>query len=185
MLFRPADLQRIAAGEITLAFRRWERPRVKPGSTQRTPIGVIAFDAVEVVEAISAEEARAAGFETPEQVEAAMPPRGPIHRVSLHLQGPDPRVALREAPPDDALYARLDRMGPWTYEYLQLIADQPAVRAGDLAESVGRERLDFKRDIRKLKELGLTESLNPGYRLSPRGQLTLSSRPNARLKTSP
>ena len=50
MLFRPARPQRIAAGEITLAFRRWERPRVKPGSTQRTPIGVIAFDAVEVVE---------------------------------------------------------------------------------------------------------------------------------------
>jgi hypothetical protein len=173
MLFRPADLQRIAAGEITLAFRRWERPRVKPGSTQRTPIGVIAFDSVEVVETISAEEARAAGFETPEQVEAAMPPRGPIHRVSLHLQGPDPRVALRETPPDDALYARLDRRGPWTYEYLQLIADHPAVRAGDLAESVGRERLDFKRDVRKLKELGLTESLNPGYRLSPRGKATL------------
>ena len=137
---------------------------------QRTPIGVIAFDAVEVVEEISAEEARAAGFETPEQVEAAMPPRGPIHRVALRLEGPDPRVALRETPPDDALFARLDRMGPWTYEYLQLIAEQPAVRAGDLAESVGRERLDFKRDVRKLKELGLTESLNPGYRLSPRGE---------------
>jgi hypothetical protein len=173
VLFRPRDLERIAAGEITLAFRRWERPRVNPGSTQRTPIGVIAFDAVEVVEEISVEDARAAGFETPEQVEAAMPPRGPIHRVSLRLQGPDPRVALRETPPDAALYARLDRMGPWTYEYLQLIADQPAVRAGDLAEAVGRERLDFKRDIRKLKELGLTESLNPGYRLSPRGHAVL------------
>ena len=55
--------------------------------------------------------------------------------------GPDPRVALRETPPDDALFARLDRMGPWTYEYLQLIAERPAVRAGDLAESFGRERL--------------------------------------------
>ena len=174
MLFRPSDLEKIAAGEITLAFRRWERPRVKPGSTQRTPIGVIAFDAVEVVEQISPEEARAAGFETPEQVEAAMPPRGPIHRVELRLEGPDPRVALRETPPDGALYARLDRMGPWTYEYLQLIADQPAVRAGDLAEAVGRERLDFKRDVRKLKELGLTESLNPGYRLSPRGKAALN-----------
>ena len=31
------------------------------------------------------------------------------------------------------------------------------MRAGDLAESFGRERLDFKRDVRKLKELGLTE----------------------------
>ena len=173
MLFRPRDLERIAAGEITLAFRRWERPRVKPGSTQRTPIGVIAFDAVEVVEDISPEEARAAGFETPEQVEAAMPPRGPIHRVELHLEGPDPRVVLRETPPDDALFARLDRLGGWTYEYLQLISERPAVRAGDLAEAVGRERLDFKRDVRKLKELGLTESLNPGYRLSPRGEAVL------------
>ena len=27
----------------------------------------------------------------------------------------------------------------------------------------------FKRDVRKLKELGLTESLEIGYRLSPRG----------------
>ena len=141
---------------------------------------MIAFDAVEVVEEISAEDARAAGFETPEQVEAAMPPRGPIHRVALRLEGPDPRVALRETPPDDALFARLDRMGPWTYEYLQLIAERPAVRAGDLAESVGRERLDFKRDVRKLKELGLTESPSnrSGYRLSPRARLscTLSSR---------
>jgi hypothetical protein len=185
VLFRPRDLERIAAGEITLAFRRWERPRVKPGSRQRTPVGVIAFDAVEVVEAISEAEALAAGFDTPEQVHAAMPPRGPIHRVELRLDGPDPRVVLRETPPDDALFAKLDRMGPWTYEYLQLIADRPEVRAGDLADAAGRERLDFKRDVRKLKELGLTESLNPGYRLSPRGQLTLRSRPNARRKTSP
>ena len=45
MLFRPVDLRRIADGEITLAFRRWERPRVNPGSRQRTPVGVLAFDA--------------------------------------------------------------------------------------------------------------------------------------------
>src|SRR4051812_18825453 len=114
-----------------------------------------------------------------------MKPRGPIHRVALHVAGPDPRIALREQPPDDALLARLDRMGDWTYEYLQAIADQPGVRAGDLAESFGRDRLDFKRDVRKLKELGLTESLEIGYRVSPRGQLTLRSRSNARLNTSP
>ena len=53
------------------------------------------------------------------------------------------------------------------------IADRPAVRAPDLAESFGRETAAFKRDIRKLKELGLTESLDVGYRLSPRGELVL------------
>ena len=36
-----------------------------------------------------------------------------------------------------------------------------------------RERLAFKRDVRKLKELGLTESLDVGYRLSPRGRAVL------------
>ena len=38
---------------------------------------------------------------------------------------------------------------------------------------LGRERLPFKRDVRKLKELGLTESLEVGYRLSPRGRAVL------------
>jgi hypothetical protein len=31
----------------------------------------------------------------------------------------------------------------------------------------------FKRNVRKLKELGLTESLDIGYRLSPRGRALL------------
>ena len=176
MLFRPADLSRIAAGEITLAFRRWQKPRVKVGSTLKTPVGVLEVTAVDVVESISAEEARAAGFSTPEEIYAVLKPRGPIHRVALHLAGPDPRIALRETPPDEALFARLDRMGPWTYEYLAAIGERPEVRAADLAESFGRERLDFKRDVRRLKELGLTVSLEVGYRLSPRGEAVLRGR---------
>ena len=47
------------------------------------------------------------------------------------------------------------------------------MRAADLAPLLGRERLPFKRDVRKLKELGLTESLEVGYRLSPRGRAVL------------
>jgi hypothetical protein len=185
VLFRPADLERIAAGEITLAFRRWRTPRVKPGATQVTPIGVIEFTAVDVVDDITDDEARQAGFASAEDVHRAMKPRGPIHRVALRLKGPDPRVALRETPPEDALHERLERMGAWTYEYLQLIHDQPEVRAADLAAGLGRETQDFKRDVRRLKELGLTHSLEVGYRLSTRGQLTLSSRSNARLNRSP
>jgi hypothetical protein len=44
------------------------------------------------------------------------------------------------------------------------------VRAPDLAASFGRETQPFKIDVRKLKALGLTESLTVGYRISPRGQ---------------
>ena len=63
--------------------------------------------------------------------------------------------------------------GPWTRDVLELIAERPSVRAADLAPLLGRERLSFKRDVRKLKELGLTESLEVGYRLSPRGRAVL------------
>ena len=64
---------------------------------------------------------------------------------------------------------RATRRGAWTIPTLELIRDQREVAAADLAAAVGRERLPFKADVRRLKELGLTESLRPGYRLSPRG----------------
>lgn len=47
------------------------------------------------------------------------------------------------------------------------------VRAGDLAPQANRETRAFKQDVRKLKELGLTVSLETGYRLSPRGEALL------------
>ena len=55
-----------------------------------------------------------------------------------------------------------------------MIAERPAVRAGDLAASFGRETAPFKLDVRKLKALGLTLSLTVGYQLSPRGQAYLA-----------
>jgi len=56
-----------------------------------------------------------------------------------------------------------------------LLEAQDATRAPDLAVMLGREPVDFKRDVRKLKELGLTESLPVGYRLSPRGEALLKA----------
>ena len=43
----------------------------------------------------------------------------------------------------------------------------------DLAVSVAREKMPFRMDVRKLKEIGLTESLVTGYRLSPRWEAVL------------
>ena len=181
MLFRRRDLDGIAAGEITLAFRRWDRPRVKPGGSQRTMIGVVAFDTVRRVSRVSQRDARRAGYASAEALLAAFRERpGDLYRIELRLAGPDPRIALREREPAadelDAIHARLARMGDWTYEYLRAIAEHPGVRAEDLAASYGREKHPFKLDVRKLKELGLTESLRIGYRLSPRGEAVLSSR---------
>ena len=59
---------------------------------------------------------------------------------------------------------------------LRLIEAHPTRRAGDLADMVGRERQPFKADVRKLKNLGLTQSLEIGYRLSPRGEASLRRR---------
>ena len=184
MLFPPATLQAIADGTVTLAYRRWDRPRVKVGGRQRTPIGVIGFDAVEAIERddITDSDAVAAGFTDRDELLGFVDRRatGTIYRIKLRVAGSDPRVALRESLPDQAQLreierrlARLDRAsrhGPWTREVLRTIHDQPEVRAADLALQLGRERLSFKLDVRKLKELGLTESLPRGYRLSPRGR---------------
>jgi hypothetical protein len=187
MLFPPATLQAIANGTVTVAFRRWQEPRVRPGGRQRTAVGVIAFDTVEAVERdeISDADAVAAGFADRQALLAFVDRRtsGTIYRISLRRSGSDPRVALRESLPDDEQLreierrlARLDRAsrhGPWTRAVLEAIHDGPGVRAADLAPRFGRERLAFKLDVRKLKELGLTESLPRGYRLSPRGQEAL------------
>jgi hypothetical protein len=176
-------LDAIAAGTVTLAFRRWDRPRVRPGGTQRTPVGVLEFTAVDLVDEadLTADDARAAGFADLAALRAAQRGEGQLYRIAVRPAGPDPRVALRakrrlSQAERAELVARLERLdrasthGPWTAAVLELIADNPGVRAPDLAARMGRETLPFKRDVRKLKELGLTESLEVGYRLSPRGR---------------
>jgi hypothetical protein len=160
---------------------------VKVGGTQRTAIGVIGFEAVEVVgrDWITDDEARRAGFDSAEQLLGFLDrrPTGEIYRIRLRGAGPDPRVALRAQLPNEAeldelerRLARLDRSsthGAWTRDVLEAIASNPERRAGELAARLGRERLPFKVDVRKLKELGLTESLPIGYRLSARGHALL------------
>lgn len=189
MLLRPDVLAAIATGRVDLAFRRWDRPRVRAGGSQRTAIGVVGFGDVRVVAAdqISEDEARRAGFADRVSLFGFLErkPAGETYRIELRLIGPDPRVGLREALPDvselaaiRARLARLDsasRHGPWTAATLRAIGEQPATRAADLAATLGRERLPFKLDVRKLKELGLTESLERGYRLSPRGRAVLDA----------
>jgi hypothetical protein len=190
VLFPLRVLHAIRDGEVDLAFRRWERPRVRQGTRMRTAVGVLEIERVEVVEraALGDDEARRAGFASRDELLATLDRRGRghIHRIELRYAGPDPRVELRRradlsAAELDELRRTLDRLdhgsrhGPWTRTVLELIAARPEVRAEELAASIGREKLPFKRDVRKLKELGLTESLSPGYRLSPRGRAVLDA----------
>jgi hypothetical protein len=189
VLFKRHALDGLADGTITVAFRRWARPRVRAGGQLRTAVGVLAVDAVDEMDFadITEDDARRAGFASLSDLldDLATQREGRVFRIALHVAGPDPRAELRgrDALTDDELaelerrLARLDaasRHGAWTLAVLRLIRDRPEVRAGDLAPTRGQEKLAFKRDVRKLKELGLTESLEIGYRLSARGRTVLS-----------
>jgi hypothetical protein len=190
MLFTQRFWAGLADGSVTLAYRRWRRPSVKVGGTQLTPAGLLAIDAVEVVKPgdVGDDDARRAGYADRAELLTELERRGDagvLYRIAFHRAGDDPRLALRgqaDLSDDDWMkvrgrLARLDRAsthGAWTAQVLRLIADRPGVRAGDLAASLGRETAPFKVDVRKLKSMGLTESLAVGYRLSPRGLAVLA-----------
>jgi hypothetical protein len=187
MLFQRHILEGIAAGTITCAFRRWQRPTVRSGGTLKSAVGVLRITAVDALAErdISERDARRAGYADAAEARSVLEAgrEGTLYRILFRLDGPDPRIGLRADDKLDAAaladvtarLARLDRRpaGPWTRDHLNLIADRPGILAATLAQAIGRERDAFKRDIRKLKELGLTESLEVGYRISPRGRVVL------------
>lgn len=187
VLIRPGELDAIRAGDIDLAFRRWDRARVKVGTHLRTAVGLLEVTSVEPValSALRADDARRCGAASLAALKDALSVRkdGQVFRIGLRYAGPDPREVLRESVPtaDELvdILARLDRLdaasriGPWTRATLRLIDANPEVRAPELAEQMGRPTPEFKVDVRKLKERGLTESLAIGYRLSPRGEAVL------------
>jgi hypothetical protein len=189
VLLNRATAEGIADGTITLVLRRWDAPRAKSGGTQRTPVGTIRVDAVSERPGgyrVTAAQAIAAGYPSARAAQAELDrrPAGHTYLIAVSFMAPDERPALAA---DDvltdadvaAITARLDRWDavatPWTRDYLTMIGDNEAVRAPDLAARVGLDVPRFKRRVRQLKGLGLTISLDVGYRLSPRGRAYLQS----------
>jgi hypothetical protein len=187
VLLNRATAEGIAVGSITLVLRRWDAPRAKPGGTQRTVTGTIRVDDVTEYPAryrVTAAQARAAGYPDAMTAQKELNRRPARHTyvIAVSYLAPDERPELAS---DDrlsdtdvsAISARLDRWDaatePWTRQYLKMIGDNEAVRAPDLAARVGLDVPRFKRRVRQLKGLGLTISLDVGYRLSPRGRAYL------------
>lgn len=191
MLLTKAIAEGIRDGSVTALFRRWDAPRVRVGGTQRTVAGVVRFTSLDRIDeaSLTEEDARGAGMASLDALRKAnQRGRGVLlYRIGVAFDRPDERVALRESRPtaDEIaqIAAVLDRMdrgrrtGPWTRTILRLIEANPAVRAPDLAASLGRETQPFKLDVRKFKELGLTHSLDVGYELSARGRAFLDADP--------
>ena len=187
MLFKDAQLDGIRAGTTTRTYRRWRSPRVRAGGVYRLrPDLAVRVTAVrECDRSFSARGARAAGFADVAELERALAPfqHGTrVYRVDFERceVPPDPRRALAATKPtnDDieGIRAKLDaldrrtRSGDWTTQVLRAIERNPARRAGDLAAAIGWPTPVFKTRVRRLKALGLTESLEVGYRLSARGR---------------
>jgi biotin operon repressor len=189
VLFERRLREGIQEGRIVLAFRRWKRSQVVAGHRYRTGSDIIEVDAVDLVTQrdIDAGQASQAGYATVRELVADL--RGdkktPLYRIRFHrVDEPDPRDELATqseltSPELAALTAQLARMdnsgshGPWTRAVLRQIADHPATVSTVLADTLGWERQDFKLHVRRLKQLGLTISLDVGYRLSPRGEAYL------------
>jgi hypothetical protein len=187
MLISTRDLGRIRDGRITLAFRRWRRPSVRSGSSLLTALGELSIRDVRVVslDQISDTEAKRAGFESRKALFSELNRRsdGQVYRIEFGTFQSDARIALRESPVSkgelEELLTRLAKLdarsdsGAWTTATLEVLDSNPSVPARELCELLGQEREPFKRDVRKLKTLGLTESLETGYRLSVRGESLL------------
>ena len=192
LLFKKPFWEGLQSGAITLTFRRWQKPHVKPRGRYRChPIGVLEVDAIELVTvgSITGEDAKRAGFETREALVAYLAELGPleesttVYRVELHHGGDGDRVELAleaELAVDDvktisAKLAKMDKSGAWTGKTLALIDKHPRIAASKLAAKLKRETQPFKIDVRKLKKLGLTQSFEVGYEISPRGRAYLAA----------
>ncbi len=190
MQFERRFAELIRKGEVTVSFRRWRRPQVVAGRRYRVAwIGFI--DVLRIAEvtrdSIKAADAKRAGFasvrELFEYIDAkSVAADTTLYRIDLRYCGdatPDPRHNSPRAPRaqtkatpcarSSTRWMRAHRTARGLQRVLAMIAKSPGIRAGDLAQEIGWDTPTFKQHVRKLKTLGLTESLEVGYRLSTRG----------------
>ena len=192
LLFKKPFWDGLRSGAITLTYRRWQKPHVRPRGRYRChPIGVLEVDDIArvAVASITEDDAQRAGFATRAELIAyleelgALEPATEVYRVALHHGGDGDRVELAledtlaaaDVAAIRARLARFDKPKRWTQRTLALIDEHPRVAASRLAKMVKRETQPFKIDVRKLKKLGLTQSFEVGYEISPRGRAYLDA----------
>ena len=185
MLFKQIHLNGIKSGELDLAFRKWKSPRVLKGSLINTSVGRIEIiDIVETsIEKIGDAQCHRAGYDNKAQLLKIFEKikDGKIYQIKVRYHSEDPRIKLRSQTEVsleniEKIKSKLERLdvygkqGKWTLMVMQLIKDNPKVRAADLAQIIGKEKMWLKLNVRKLKNLGLTISHGVGYSISPLGK---------------
>ena len=195
LLFQKRFHEGLVSGAVTVTFRRWDKPHVRVGGRYRChPIGVLEVDRVErlPVRAITEKDAKRSGFASRAELveyirsarDEALADDSSVFRIELHHGGDGDRIELaleanltrEDIDAISAKLARMDANEPWTKKTLAIIDKHPRVAASQLAAKLGRETLPFKVDVRRLKKLGLTQSFEVGYELSPRGRAYLTAR---------
>lgn len=194
LLFQKRFHDGLVSGAVTLTFRRWPRARVRPGGRYRChPIGVLEVTDLRQVQVaeISEADAGSSGFASRSELldymasasEEPMTPETFVWHVALRYGGDGDRVEgalTQELSADEvrditARLAKLDTQTPWTRVTLRMIDAKPRVAASQLGAALGRETKAFKTDVVKLKKLGLTQSFEVGYEISPRGRAYLAA----------
>ena len=182
MLFQSRFHEGIRRGDITCTIRIWQRPRVRVGGKYQLGRGSIQVDRIQEMEfdGLTPALARRSGFASVVEL-LKVAKHGAGERVFLiefhYIDVPAKQPTKDDRADADTLeeIARkleaMDRRAaaPWTRATLREIAKRPGARAADLAKTLERDRVELKRDIRRLKALALTISLEVGYRLSKRG----------------
>ncbi len=190
MLFKTKFSALIKAQKIETAIRKWTRPTVKENGTLITAAGQIRIISVKKIKynEITDKEIIEAGYANRKELDHELDRRsvGEIYRIQFKLEREDPRIKLRE---DEnfsdveldalqkkwqALDARSTTKG-WPLRILEAINKEPGLPAIQHAKKLGYEKMWFKLHVRKLKNLGLTISLERGYKISPRGKVFLES----------
>jgi hypothetical protein len=193
VLFRSRFHKGIGDGSVTRTVRDWSRPQAKVGGRYTvggTVIEVTGMRQTPVAE-LSADDAKRGGFESLDGLRAELdrtaraqlPPEHIVWVIDFQAVGvaaPRPEVAVT---PEAIAAARrklaaMDARAPapWTARFLALIGERPGVVSKVLAGEAGMERLAFKADVRKLKALGLTNSLGTGYELTALGRAVADGR---------
>ncbi|MCF2490779.1 hypothetical protein [Dyadobacter sp. CY347] len=199
MLIKQKHLDGIMSGNISLAFRKWKKLSVRKGSLLKTSIGVIKItDLTETdLSKITDDDAKLAGYDSAQAIisELEKVTNGAIYRIELSYDSPDPRIDLRqkEQITDEELEVLKEKLlnldkfsnqGKWTTKVLKAIQENPKMTAAELATKINKEKEWLKTNVRKLKNLGLTISHEPGYTLSPLGEYVLKSLPEKPQKGS-
>lgn len=100
MLIKRDVLEAIKDGRITLQFRRWTRPSIRPGGTLKTKLGLLQIGRMDEMDPIEVtqEDARRAGFAGVAEFHSWLGTMkdGPLfHRIEVSYVG-EPEGSARE-----------------------------------------------------------------------------------------